>query len=489
MHADAAALSADATPTERRPTRLISIGFLLLRSSTAAGAFAMGLVQLLVFARVLAPDRFSIYIIVGGISYSLWLCDLGLAKVLFVQLRAARLAGKTDRQAASQASAVILFYVLLAVAGSLACFAIMVSRPSFSIFDATDFALYFLYVATNLAWFALRSISISVDEYLFYEKLELGRRTMNIATMLAMLVGLPFTAFLVVSNVLWIALLAAATAKLLRHGALALPARGFARELADFFRSHKKAITRSGTSALSDLFTYMFPYYVVPVAFGLGAPVIILEATFRIFRGASMIYIAACDLAVPGQTRALAARDASRLVRTTLLAAALCFIPAAFACGLLIFAAQPLFMFLLRSAATVPPPVATILIVLLLASLVHMVSQSLLLHTGYFREIARIGIVVAVAMIAATALAVMAKFDIVGFLAVYAGVYAAGAICYSVAALRGPIHLAHQGTGTAAPREQSAISGRFLPEHQSPALSASEPGPFKAQSTPGNLPS
>jgi hypothetical protein len=488
MHANVAALSADSTATQRRPARLISIGFLLLRASTAAGAFAMGLVQLLVFARVLAPDRFSIYIIVGGISYSLWLCDLGLAKVLFVQLRAARLAGKVDRQAASQASAVILFYVLLAVAGSLTCFAIMVSRPSFSIFDAADFALYFLYVAINLAWFALRSISISVDEYLFYEKLELVRRTFNIATMLTMLIGLPFTGFLIASNVLWIALLAVATTKLLRHGALAMPADGFARELADFFRCHKKAITRSGTSALSDLFTYMFPYYVVPVAFGLGAPVIILEATFRIFRGASMIYIAACDLAVPGQTRALAARDASRLVRTTLLAAALCFIPAAFACSLLIFAAQPLFMFLLRSAATVPPPVATILVVLLLASLVHMVAQSLLLHTGYFREIARIGIGIAIALIAATVLSILARSGIVGFLAVYAAVYAAGAVCYSVAALRGPIHFAHQGAAKAASQQPPPVSEKVLPKHQSPALSISEPGPANVQSAPGHLP-
>ena len=86
----------------------------------------------------------------------------------------------------------------------------------------------------------------------------------------------------------------------------------------------------------------------MPWAFGLGAPTIILEATFRIFRGASVIYAAACDLAIPGQTRALAARDAPKLIRTTLIAAALCCVPAAFACGLLIFASKQLFVFLLR---------------------------------------------------------------------------------------------------------------------------------------------
>ena len=94
MQADTASLPADGTPDPA--ARLISIPFLLLRVSTAGGAFAMGLVQTLVFARVLTPDRFSLFILVGAIGYSLWLCDLGLAKILFVQLRTAHLAGKTD---------------------------------------------------------------------------------------------------------------------------------------------------------------------------------------------------------------------------------------------------------------------------------------------------------------------------------------------------------------------------------------------------------
>jgi O-antigen/teichoic acid export membrane protein len=452
MQANVAALLADTVSVEKPRTRLISIPFLLLRSSTAAGAFAMGLVQTLVFARVLTPDRFSIFIVLGAIGYSLWLCDLGLAKILFVQLRAAHLAGRTDQRTAGQATAVIAFYVLLAVAGSLACFVVMIARPSFSTVDAADFAQFFLYVALNLAWFSLRSISISVDEYLFYEKLELVRRVVNMATMLAMLGGLSLTVFLIGSNALWVVLLTSAAAKLLRCGALSPHVRGVPAAFVQFFRLNRKSIARSGTFALSDLFTYLFPYYVVPAVFGLGAPVIILEATLRIFRGAGVIYAAACDLAVPGQTRAFAARDTPKLARTTMMAAGLCSVPAAFACALLIFAARPFFAFLLRSAATVPPAITPILLVLLLAYLVQMVSQSLLQHTGFFRELSRVGVGVAVAMIGVTALSVAAKFDIVGFLAAYAAVYSCGALCLAVAAVRGPIRAAaaHQPAGLVA---------------------------------------
>jgi O-antigen/teichoic acid export membrane protein len=430
---------ADTATVGSRPRGLVSIPFLLLRVSTAGGAFATGFIQTLVFARVLTPDRFSLFILVGAVGYSLWLCDLGLAKILFVQLRAAHLAGKIDRQAAGQATAVTVFYVLLAAAGALVCFLIMASRPANSLLEAADLGLFFLYIGLNLVWVCLRSLSIAVDEYLFYEKLELVRRVGNVATILAMLIGLPFTVFLIGSNLLWAILVASAVAKLLSRGAMAPQLRGFARELKAFFQSNMRSIARSGTFALSDIFIYTFPYYVVPLAFGLGAPIIILEATFRIFRGASVIYSAACDLAIPGQTRALAARDAPKLIRTTLMAAALCCLPAAFACGLLIFASKQLFAFLLGTAATVPPTVTPILVVMLLANLVQMVAQSLLLHAGFFREISRICAGVAVAMVLATAIAVVAKPTIVAFLGVYAAVYTAGALYLAVAAYRGPI--------------------------------------------------
>jgi putative Ca2+/H+ antiporter (TMEM165/GDT1 family) len=76
---------------------------------------------------------------------------------------------------------------------------------------------------------------------------------------------------------------------------------------------------------------------------------------------------------------------------------------------------------------------------MLLANLVQMVAQSLLLHAGFFREISRIGAGVAVAMMLATAIAVVAGLSIVEFLGVYAAVYTAGALYLAVAAYRGPI--------------------------------------------------
>lgn len=451
MHANIGSLPDDAAPIGMPRERLISIRYSLLRFATAGGAVAMGLIQTFVFARVLTPERFSIFIVVGAIGYTLWLADLGLANIVFVNLRSPYLAGGKNEQAARQATAVILFYAMLAGAAALVCFAVALAQPFATLRGAFELALFLLYITLNLAWSSLRSISIAIDLFLFYERLEFVRRIVNIATMLAMLANLPLIAFLIGSNILWGALFAVATTKLVRRGALAPRLSGVLREFVSFLRLNRRSIARSATGALSGVFIVTFPYYVVPIWFGLGAAPIILEVTFRIFRGACVIFAAICDLAIPGQTRALAARDVDRLVRTTLLVAGLCCGLAAIACAVLIFAAGPLFTFLLRSAATVPHAVVPILVVLLLVSVLQIVSETLLQFTGFFRSLAYNGAAVAIAMLVATPCTFAAGFDLVGFLAVYAAVYALGAVTLTIAAVYGPIRAAAVDPGEARP--------------------------------------
>jgi O-antigen/teichoic acid export membrane protein len=442
MHANIESLPDDTAPIKKAHERLISIPYMLLRASTAGGAVVTGFVQTFVFARVLAPERFSIFIVVGAIGYTLWLADLGLANILFLNLRGPYLAGGKNEEAARQATAVIVFYAALAIAASCLCFAAALAQLSSTLRGAFELALFLLYITLNLAWTSLRSISIAVDLFLFYERLELVRRIVNIATMLAMLGGLSLTLFLIASNVLWGLLFAAASANLVARGALARRLRGLLPALRSFFALNQHAIARSATGALSGVFNVTFPYYVVPLWFGLGEAPIILEVTFRIFRGACVIFAAICDLAIPGQTRALAARDAGRLVKTTLLVAALCCVPAAIACALLIFAGAPLFAFLLRSAATVPHAIVPILVALLLTSVLQIASEALLQYTGFFRSLAYNGAAVAMGMLLVTTLAIIARLDLVGFLAAYAFVYALGAVCLAIAALCGPVRAA-----------------------------------------------
>jgi len=427
--------------------RMISIPFFLLRMTTAGSAFITGLAQTFVFAHVLSPQRFSIFILVAAIGYSLWLCDFGIVKILFVRLRANFLAGRSNKAAAHHATAVVLFYFWLTVSGAVLCFVVTALQAS-SLLEATEFALFFLFITLNLVWFALRNISIAVDEYVLFEALETARRFGYFFGLAAVFFGMPLIVMLIAMIALWAIMLALCVQRVVARGALVLQLTGMIKSLRSFFRSNRAELIRSGTYAASDIYIYNYPYFIVPMLFGLGAPPIILDTTFKVFRGGATIFGAVCDILVPRQTSALAERDGPTLVRATLMAAALCCIPAMAASGILILDGDRLFAFLLGNAATMPPAITPILIVLLVANLTQMVTHSVLVHTGYFKEVSRVGMGVVAAMTCVAVYAFAGSLNIVQFLEAYTLVYAIGALAAVVLVIRGPIRRAYGVAGT-----------------------------------------
>jgi len=426
---------------------LISIPFLVLRVFSAGGAFVTGLFQTFVFAHVLSPQRFSVFILVAAIGYSLWFCDLGIVKLLFVRLRERFLCDDQIGTVAGHAGAVIVFYMSLVLAGTVLCFAFMAMRSGVSIREAAEFALFFLFVALNLVWFALRNIAVAVDRYVLFEALEGMRRVGYLVGLAAMYAGLPLIAMLIALNLLWAVVLALCIKRLVQCGALSARLSGSAARIAAFFRANKTELMRSGVFSISEIFNANYPYLIVPMLFGLGAPPIILDTTFKVFRGANASYGAACDLLVPRQTSALAERDGPTMVRATWLAVTLGGIPAAGACVLLLLAADKLFALLLGPAAKMPPQTTTILIILLLAGLAQLVAQNVLVHAGFFKEVAAISFSVAILMVGLSMLATLVHFDIVQFLEGYAVVYSWGAFTAVALMIRGPIRLAHAAAG------------------------------------------
>ncbi|HEY6022732.1 MAG TPA: hypothetical protein VIV34_00980 [Pseudolabrys sp.] len=444
-------MSSQAPTAERRgalrqPARLLagllSLRYFLLRASTATAAVVSGLVQTFVFARILTPEVFSIYILIGTFGVSLWLFDLGAAKILFVRQRARHLAQRSDDNIAAQSSAVVALYALIVLAATFICFAVMAGRTSVTLWQAFEFALFFSFAALNLVWFPLRNVSNAVDEYISFETLEAIRRGGHIAIMLALLVGLPLLSFLVLANLLWFVLLAVCISRLVHRGAMTAGLPHLWSTLSAFWRGNRAEILRSGNYAIGELTIYNFPYLVVPIAFGLGAPTIILDTVFKIFRGATLIYAAGLDPMVPRQTRAFADHDAATLKKATWIAAVLCAVPTLALCALLLFAGDRFFALLLGHAATIPPAVTMTLIVLLLANLAQNVASCLLLHTGFFREIARVASFLVAAMAAMTALVLLGGLDIVGFIGGYAAVYVVGAALYVAYVVHGPIRIA-----------------------------------------------
>lgn len=425
---------------------LVSSRYFLLRIATAGAALVTGLIQTFVFARVLSPEMFSIFILIGTLGISMWVLDLGLPKILFVQMRKLHLAHADKDLVARQANAVALLYVALVFLAAFVCFAVVMMGPAMTVWQAAQFALFFLFCALNLVWFVLRNLCNAVDEFIYFESLEAARRIGHTAAMLAMLVGLPFGAFLAAVNGLWIVLFALAVNRLVSRGALTRHLRGATSRLALFFREHGRAAWRTGTHAASELYIHNVLYLAVPLVFGLGSPTIVLDTTFKVFFGTLVLYSAACDLLVPRQTRAFAERDARTLSRATALAGALCAVPALVIGTLLVLGADRVFALLLGTAAIMPPEATPILVVLLASGIAKTVANFLLQHTGYFRELARLAFLIAIGATAAIIAGVAAGCDLIGLLAIYASAYAIGAILYLALAVQKPIRQSRQSS-------------------------------------------
>lgn len=429
---------------QARLAEVLSLHYALLRGWTAGTALIAGLIQTFVFARVLSPERFSLFILVGAVGVSMWLFDLGLSKILFVRMRKRFLSGKDRRDVAEQANAIALFYALVIGAFAASCFAVMLARPGETLWGAGEFALFFFFSAFNLAWFVLRNVSVAVDEYIYFETLEACRRLGYMALLLAMLAGLPFAAFVVLINLGWLVLVGFAARRLVHRGALTPHVAGLGMRLRSFFRDNWRSSLRTGTHAAGEIYIHNVLYLVVPLAAGLGAPTIVVDTALKIFLGTLNLCSAACDLLVPRQTAAYAARDARLLTRTTLTAVALCAIPVLLVAGLLLIDGKGLFALLLGRSATMPAAAVPILLVLLATAAVKSAPNFLLQHTGYFRNIARLSIFNTALMTLAVGAGLLLHADVVGFLALYAATFVVVAALYATLAVRGPLRDAAQ---------------------------------------------
>jgi len=371
-------------------------------------------------------------------------------KVLFVNLRGRYLQNKPFGEISGQATAIVILYFTLAALASLVCFLVLASHFNYLLGDNIDLTLFFAFNAINLPWVALRYFSIAIDEYVFFETLEASRRCFNALALIALLFGLPVIVFLLLINAGWFAVSFAAAVKLHSRSVLVGHSRGSLSNFIAFVRGNARQLVNSAVYAGSETFIYSFPYLLVPWAFGLGAPTIILDTTFKVYRSANQFYSAACDSLVPRQTSALAERDGPAMVRATWLATALCGIPAVGASLVLLVAGNKLFALLLGPAAVMPPQMIPVIIMLLFGNLAQMVSHSVLVHTGYFKDVARISFGLVAAMSVGAAVALWMQSDIVQFLNIYTAIYTCGAIATVGLMIRGPIRLAHTAAGASA---------------------------------------
>lgn len=422
----------------------ISLRYMLLRAWTAGGGLLSGLVQTFVFARILEPKLFSMFILVGVLGTTTWLFDLGFSRILFVNLRSRFLAGEDTLPIGTQVNVLASFYAGAIAVIAIVCFAVMALQPEVSVSRAAELGSFFFFSAFGLTWFVFRNACIAVNEYIYFETLESCRRLGYIAMLLLLLVGLPLPQFLVLINLSWAILIVFAGRKLIKRRAFTPELTGHWRRLCDFFRENRAAAVRTGTHSAGEAYLHAVLYLAVPLIFGLGSPTIVLDTTLKIFFGALTLCTAACDLLVPRQTAAYAARDRRALVRATVMAIELSALPTLAITALLLLDAKRLFALLLGHAAVMPASVTPLLFVFMTAGVMKTAPNFLLQYTGYFKAIARLSIVNAIVVTTAMLAGLLSHVDMVGLLRLYAGAFIIIALLYLGVAVRGPIRDAYK---------------------------------------------
>jgi O-antigen/teichoic acid export membrane protein len=322
--------------------------------------------------------------------------------------------------------------MLIVLAATALCFVVGELWIGGTAVESLQYAAFFSFSTFNLVWFPMRNISNAIDQFLAFETLESVRRVAHLGSILILLVGVPLWGFLISANLVWFAVFAICFVRLAERGAVVPRLRGWWTALRAFWGANRAEILRSSNYQVGELAVYNFPYFVVPAVFGLGAPTIILDTVFKVFRGATLIYAAGLDPLVPRQTRAYADGDLATLKKATWTAAFLCAVPTFALCAILFVAGDWLFALLLGNAATVPRTATLILIVLLLANLAQNVASCLLLHTGFFHDIARVATFLVISMAAMTIVVIVSGAGIVGFIGGYAAVYVVGAALYVI---------------------------------------------------------
>ena len=142
----------------------------------------------------------------------------------------------------------------------------MASRPAVAPWQGIEFALFFSFAALNLVWFPLRNVSNAVDEFIGFETLEAVRRGGHIAIMLALLVGLPLSVFLLLAN--FAVVRSSGDLHFPPRAVSALRARTAPAGAADgiLARATAQSSCAAATTPIGELTIYNFPYIVVPVA-------------------------------------------------------------------------------------------------------------------------------------------------------------------------------------------------------------------------------
>jgi O-antigen/teichoic acid export membrane protein len=409
--------------------------YFLLKSANNGSVLLWGFLQTFVFVRVFDHHDFSIIILINNAAMLLMLVDLGFSKIIFVDIREKFVNGNavdhTDR-----VISLTTLYSLMVLGGALSTAIYVLYFGGSMQISPLVCGIYFLVVALNLPWQLLQNVCSAIDNFLEFEALDVVRRIVQIIILSLLLIFrielVAFTCMLLT----WIIAISIILVRLKTRGVTSRYAVDPFAWRHTLTPADKSAMLQSAVFIGSETVMYQAPLLLTPLFYGLGAPVIIVDTVFRFFRASISLFKISSETLIPLQTQAYFSKDWPELRRRTYQVLG---VSAAFAgliaATLLLFGHQ-IFAALLSSRELISTEAILCILALVGSNVLQNTFGSLLVITGFFKDLSRVGACIAALVLVALPLMGAVSGSIIDFLFTYVACYMASAIVYSWLASR-----------------------------------------------------
>ncbi|MCI3132738.1 hypothetical protein [Phenylobacterium aquaticum] len=400
--------------------------YYLLKAANLVLTSVWSFTLIFVLVRVLPIADYANVAIVTGLGGYVLAVNLGFSTVVYSTLRKNYLT-QGPQEEASISLATLVLYGSVAVLAATIFWGCVYLIPIGSGPMRGALVIHFAALACALPWMIVRVSTAAVDRYIAFESLEMVRRALALALVIAMLFGVTFKWYAILSLALWaIAFLATLPimTRIWTGTTLRVGFRHLRREIV--------AVKSTGTFSLLETIIYNFPYLFVPILYKSSTAIVSFDTFYKIVRFGASAYLASAEATLPAQTRAHHEQDGGRLLRLTTYAILLAAIPMALGVISVTIFGDITFGNLLKKAGLISTSTRISMALMLIAMLFQTISGNLLINTGNAAALARISwsIAGALGLFSIVVAAIHSPFST--FIIGYSTIYCFGAAGYTL---------------------------------------------------------
>lgn len=262
-----------------------------------------GLVQIGVFERCFELSDFSFLVLLYGYMYYFMFFDAGLSKPIYSKVRKAFIKNEIDKKQLQEFIGFYVFLILVVLIlflGFLLCLS-KIHENTFSILVLLMFAIF---SSLNIGLSFQKNILDAVDEYVFYEKIDLIRRIMNCITVFLIIIDHSMRLMLLVNILISSILVFCCLKKLISLFSLSWK-KTFQFKISIYVKTIKENFNEGRDFllfSLSEMITYNSGFLILPF-FGNEKMIIIYGLWMRIYRGMALIVRAVADIIIHNITK------------------------------------------------------------------------------------------------------------------------------------------------------------------------------------------